>query len=214
MASTLALLAHDSVRAVVGLKDVKRQELALVFKNAFDDQGNEFPINFDKAWKWLGYTTKHGALHRLKRAFKEGLDFIRPHGAPSRRATQKSGPSPDEYLLTTTCFELFAMQVIGSRGTAIRRLFAAVKAEYFRSLAEIEARQSAEDDAIIGRKRALVEFHDGELLQPIKKPQRIEAEVRDRLARELDALTEVPCTYGVVDVVSSKEVVEVKRVHN
>jgi hypothetical protein len=72
MASTLALLAHDSVRAVVGLKDAERQELALVFKNVFDDRGNEFCVDFDIAWKWIGYSLKHHALHRLKTDFKEG----------------------------------------------------------------------------------------------------------------------------------------------
>jgi len=37
--------------------------------------GEAFPVDFDHAWAWMGYSNKANALKRLKRAFKENTDY-------------------------------------------------------------------------------------------------------------------------------------------
>jgi hypothetical protein len=35
----------------------------------------EFPVDFDDAWQWIGYSTKGNALRVLKENFEESIDF-------------------------------------------------------------------------------------------------------------------------------------------
>jgi hypothetical protein len=35
-----------------------------------------FPVDFDDAWQWIGYSTKGNALRMLQDNFKEGKDFL------------------------------------------------------------------------------------------------------------------------------------------
>lgn len=67
-------------------------------------------------------------------------------------------------------------------------------------------------EAILKRKRSLVEEQIDELDREVEGPVRMEALVRDRLALELGAVTEVRCDYGLVNVLSETEVIEVKLV--
>lgn len=57
------------------------QDLAIALVNSDD----RFPVDFDEAWQWLGYSTKQAAKKKLTRNFEEGLDYSTkwmsvPHG--------------------------------------------------------------------------------------------------------------------------------------
>lgn len=50
------------------------QKLVTVVIRALDDGGCEFPINFDYAWRFVGYSNKANDLGLNNGGFKEGLD--------------------------------------------------------------------------------------------------------------------------------------------
>ena len=37
--------------------------------------GKEYPVDFEDAWQWLGYSSKQSAKKKLIRNFEEGEDF-------------------------------------------------------------------------------------------------------------------------------------------
>lgn len=90
----------------------------LVFELLYSDQ--EFPVDFDNAWQWLGYSTKQKALKTLKSNFKEGIDFL-TFGLKS-----PSGGRPSDYIaLTIDCFKLLGMIAGTSKGREVRYYFLA-----------------------------------------------------------------------------------------
>jgi phage anti-repressor protein len=78
----------------------------------------QFPINLDDAWQWLGYAEKRNALRLLRSRFKEGLDF-----SPVCTKTPQGGRPSDQYLLTVDCFKCLGMLAVTEKGDEIRRYF-------------------------------------------------------------------------------------------
>lgn len=77
----------------------------------------EFPVDFDAAWNWVGYSRKDHALEALALNFSEGEDFSRIFGKST------GGRRPERYMLTTDCFKAFAMMAGTERGKDVRRYF-------------------------------------------------------------------------------------------
>jgi hypothetical protein len=121
-----AVLAHPHVAALSFPGD---QDLAAVFIKSFDDKGNDFPIDFDEAWCWLGYSTKGNALRKLKgRVFKEGVDCECVKGGVIQTDEGSyEGFAPDKYYLTERAFETFAMVALTEAGERVREFFRAIQ---------------------------------------------------------------------------------------
>lgn len=97
------------------------------------------------------------------------------------------------------------------RGDAVKRFFLAVKEAYFTSMDELEdSPVTPVTDGILKRKRSLVEAQLLELEKQPEPPVRVESRVRDALANKLGAATEVRCKYGMIDILSDTEIIEVK----
>jgi len=83
---------------------------------------DEFPVDFDAAWQWVGYNQKSDALDMLKRNFQEGEDFD-----SAKRLNQSKGRGGDrktiEYRLSTDCFKEFCMIAGTDKGREVRRYF-------------------------------------------------------------------------------------------
>lgn len=47
-------------------------ELAL----ALVQSDQPFPVNFEQAWRWIGYSTKQKAKNKLTNNFEEEIDFL------------------------------------------------------------------------------------------------------------------------------------------
>lgn len=78
----------------------------------------EFTIDFDDAWQWIGWSKKQKAREVLINNFEEGVDFL-PKGVKS-----PSGGRPSEWiLLTIDCFKSLAMMAGTSKGREVRRYF-------------------------------------------------------------------------------------------
>jgi phage anti-repressor protein len=88
----------------------------LVF--GFFESEDPFPIDFDKAWQWIGYREKGKAKRALLVAgFVERVDFL-PILAKS------SGGRPSELIyLTIDCFKMFCMMAGTAKGREVRLYF-------------------------------------------------------------------------------------------
>lgn len=78
----------------------------------------QFPVSFDDAWKWAGYTTKQRAKNKLIRNFVEGQDFL------TIGCKTPGGGRPSLLIsLTVDCFKSFAMMAGTAKGKEVRRYF-------------------------------------------------------------------------------------------
>jgi phage anti-repressor protein len=89
-------------------------ELALALVQSVDP----FPIDFDDAWQWVGYSTKQKAKSKLTHHFEEGIDFL-----TKRLKTPQGGRPSEQINLTIDCFKSFGMMAGTDKGKEIRRYF-------------------------------------------------------------------------------------------
>ena len=78
----------------------------------------QFPIELDLAWQWLGYAQKQNALNMLKSYFEEDLDF----SCLSMKSPTGGRPS-HSYRLTVDCFKELGMLAKTEQGKLVRRYF-------------------------------------------------------------------------------------------
>ena len=89
-------------------------ELALALVQSADS----FPVDFDDAWQWLGYSSKQMACKKLINNFEEGLDFlIKSLKSPTR------GRSSELIALTIDCLKSLGMMAGTDKGKEIGRYF-------------------------------------------------------------------------------------------
>lgn len=90
------------------------QNLALALYSSEEN----FPIDLDDAWQWLGYNQKSDALSTLKNNFEKDTDF----SASSLKSP--SGGRPRQcIMLSIDCFKSMGMMAGTEQGKAIRRYF-------------------------------------------------------------------------------------------
>jgi len=82
------------------------------------ESNNPFPVDFDQAWDWIGYSRKDAAKKKLTNNFIEGVDF-----SIEWRKTPGSG-RPSEFIsLTIDCFKSLAMMAGTGKGREVREHF-------------------------------------------------------------------------------------------
>lgn len=85
---------------------------------ALVESDEQFPVDLDDAWQWIGYSEKRKSLNRLKNNFVEGEDFL-----SIRTKNPDRGRPSDQYLLTTDCFKCLSMMAGTEKGKEVRRYF-------------------------------------------------------------------------------------------
>jgi phage anti-repressor protein len=84
------------------------------------DSHQEFPTDFDRAWRWLGFSRKDPAKRSLiESGFVEGIDF---HISAELRTLDLPRPG-ERIFLTVDCFKTWAMMANTLQGKEIRRYF-------------------------------------------------------------------------------------------
>ncbi len=80
----------------------------------------EFPVNFDIAWQWLGFTRKDNAKRSLLECgFEEDVDLL-----IKEESTESQFGTPEEQIqLTVDCFKMWSMMVGTERGKEVRLYF-------------------------------------------------------------------------------------------
>ena len=92
---------------------------------------NQFPIDFDVAWQWIGYTRKSDAKEVLESRFDKGFDFC-----GELRKNSKRGRPSEELFLTVDCFKQFCMVAGTQKGKEVRRYFLDCERELKRRIEE------------------------------------------------------------------------------
>ncbi|GAQ91171.1 hypothetical protein KFL_007380050 [Klebsormidium nitens] len=208
------VLAHPAVQAIDVSQLEGWQDLGRVFVRAFNDKGQRYPIDFDNAYVWLQYGRKDSALRALKCRLGEVTDYIIILGKNQESKSENRGPAPDKYYLTMEAFFMFALRASGERGDIVRRFFIAVREAYFETIQELEDNPNTPARVTLDRHEKFVDGQLMELGKECSKAIRVEAQVRDRLASKLvGARTEVRCEYGMIDILTDTEVIEVKVYH-
>lgn len=95
----------------------------------------EFPIDFEDAWQWCGYSKKSNAKRRLTR-FKKGVDYIevkekRDLDSCSQKSNGLQGGDSSasgvvwsiKIYMTVDCFKMFAMMAETEKGDEVRMYF-------------------------------------------------------------------------------------------
>lgn len=90
------------------------QNLAMVMVQSTE----QFPVDFDNAWRWIGWTRKSKAKKTLTNNFIEGVDFC-TRGCKS----STGGRSSELILLTVDCFKSLGMMAGTEKGREIRQYF-------------------------------------------------------------------------------------------
>lgn len=82
-----------------------------------------FPVNFDEAWVWIGYSRKDAAKRVLVNNFKEGLDYRVSHRYVGNPIEPIGGRPSESIYLTTNCFKKFCMMAGTEAGEAVRNYY-------------------------------------------------------------------------------------------
>jgi anti-repressor protein len=101
-------------------QNIVLQKFSLSLAADLCESVEEFPIDFDMAWQWLGYTRKADAKRALLNAgFVEGIDLRITAQLPTA-----SVPRPGEKIsLTVDCLKSWAMMSGTEQGKNVRKYF-------------------------------------------------------------------------------------------
>ncbi len=81
-----------------------------------------FPVDFDQAWQWVGYSRKSDAKEVLLKTFVENDDYVFLRNIPQKSKKEKGRPSEQIYL-ALDCFKSFCMLANTEKGKQVRRYF-------------------------------------------------------------------------------------------
>jgi phage anti-repressor protein len=109
---------------------------------------SRFPVDFDDAWQWIGYSSKQKALESLYKNFKAGTDFLatrklnptvefaeaQPESGESKHAGGRG--KSDKYSLAIDCFKAFCMMAGTEKGKAVRRYYIDLEKRFYLTQAE------------------------------------------------------------------------------
>jgi anti-repressor protein len=86
------------------------------------DAGDEFPVDFELAWRWLGYVNKQAAKKKLVRNFEKGFDYsTKWMNVAHDKALSAS--KTEVICLSIDCFKQLGMMAGTEKGKAVRRYF-------------------------------------------------------------------------------------------
>lgn len=101
------------------------------------ESSDDFPIDLDDAYPWIGYSKKQDAKDILTKNFTEGQDFLR------RGVKSPSGGRPSEWiLLTVDCFKSLSMMAGTDKGREVRKYFLDCESELKKKINEQGSRQT------------------------------------------------------------------------
>jgi phage anti-repressor protein len=79
------------------------------------ESADQFPVDFDLAWVWMGYTRRDNAARKLKH-FKDGVHLLKVEEKTAGRSVQR-------FWLTIDCFKSLAMMAQTEQGDQVREYF-------------------------------------------------------------------------------------------
>lgn len=114
------------------------------------ESDNDFPVNFEDAWQWLGYSTKQKARTKLEKDFKVGLDYTLNQTVKSVEGNNGGGSVRyHEIYLTIECFKMLGMMTGTEKGKEIREYFLQCEKELKNTKSQQQSQQQAVTPAIL-----------------------------------------------------------------
>jgi len=99
-----------------------------------------FPVDFEDAWQWAGYTLKFNAKRALVNNFTKDIDFIFPDESDNHAGLspqeKASSTKKENIKLTSDCFKSFCMMAGTAKGKQVRRYFLECEKELKRRIEE------------------------------------------------------------------------------
>ncbi len=94
-------------------------ELALALVQSTE----RFPVDFDTAWKWIGYSTKQKAKNKLTNNFELSIDYHINQTVKLVKRSQGGGSEIENIRLNIDCFKSLGMMAGTTKGKEVRRYF-------------------------------------------------------------------------------------------
>ena len=94
-------------------------ELALSLVQSTD----QFPVDFDAAWKWIGYSTKQKAKNKLTNNFELSIDYHINQTVKLVKRSQGGGSGIEDIHLSIDCFKSLGMMAGTTKGKEVRHYF-------------------------------------------------------------------------------------------
>lgn len=105
----------------------------------------QFPVDFDQVWRWLGYSRKGYCKDVLIRNFIEQADYMFFQLLPKK---QTQGRPSDEIHLTTDCFKQLSMIANTEKGKKVRRYYIQLEKMFWGELRERIQELEAENERL------------------------------------------------------------------
>jgi hypothetical protein len=111
--------------------DLNREMIAHL--QAWAESDEEYPVEFDKSWRWLGYSQKGHAKVSLTKKFVVNKDY-----QFREIETAAGGTKRQEIKLSKLCFEQFCLSAPTAQGQRIRGIYIDIKNKHMALRAAIE----------------------------------------------------------------------------
>lgn len=103
-----------------GRTEMKTLSEKVIF--GFLESKEAFPIDFEAAWQWLGYSRKDNAKTKLIGSFTQDVDYQVFLNVKERK-TREGGTNKETIKLSNDCFKAFAMLAATEKGKEVRNYF-------------------------------------------------------------------------------------------
>ena len=158
------------------------------------NQRNDFVIDLDNIWKWMGYNQKFKAKFSLEKNFKLDIDYKILLCQPAQQKNTHGGNNKETILLTIKTFKLFCLKAGTEKAAQIHEYY--IKME--ETLQEVIQEESDELKLQLENKDKELEKKDKELETKDKEKDKI---------REKTLIEQFPnnaqCVYyGIIDNLS------------
>jgi phage anti-repressor protein len=128
---------------------------------------DEFIIDFDEAWQWIGYASKQMGEEMLRKNFIQDDEFsILGLKTPG----QKGGRPATHIMLTVDCFKAFCMLAQTEQGKQVRRYYIRLEKEYY----EMRTNTAKRLDPVDERRQLLTQIKEDD-----REARRLELELQD-----------------------------------
>jgi len=83
---------------------------------------NDFTIDLDNVWKWLGFSTKQKAKMLLERLYQIDVDYISPLNLAVKQSV-RGGQNKETFLMTVKTFKSFCLKAGTSKASEIHNYY-------------------------------------------------------------------------------------------
>lgn len=157
------------------------------------DSPEPFPVNFDRAWKWLGFSRKDPAKRSLfECGFIEGIDFhisVESDNHTDLSPQEKAVRARKEHIfLTIDCFKTWGMMANTEQGKQVRKYFLQCEKVAKQKAVELLDRDRQLYDELNAIKQTLIEIKQGQIALPAVPEMTRVAQVKELVASYVDRM--------------------------